>query len=328
MIRAMNRLLFVLSISFGSIAVGYLIQRVVRSRAPGADQALLPPSRRLKIISFFVLNPIATVSTFWGMNMPDSRVFGVPLVGLASVLIGMAGAMMAIRILKLPPFRAGSVFTCGTFSNIITIGGLVAYTLFREPGYAMVQFFNLAAFPAYYLLGYPISGNIGLGRKPVFKVSGASFKENPYLILPLAATGVGFGLRYANVTRPEFFSGVVGFIVPCVAATLGIAIGLTLSFTSVRSYLKEISIILVIRHLLVPVLVIPAAVLLGLGEVADGLPLKVTIILACMPVGFSALVPPAIYGFDLNLANSAWIVSTALLVVIIPILFLIFRVAF
>ena len=184
-------MLFILSVSFGSIAAGYLIRRFVRSRSTGADEAILSLSRRLKIIAFFFLNPIAAISTFWGMSIPDSRVFGLPAVGLASVLIGMGGAMVAIRIMKLPPYRAGSVFTCGTFSNIITIGGLVAYTLFREPGYGMVQFFNLAVFPAYYLFGYPISANVGLGRKPVFKVSIASFKENPYLIIPLMATGAG-----------------------------------------------------------------------------------------------------------------------------------------
>ena len=321
----MNRMLFILSVSFGSIAVGYIIRRIIRSRTERLDKTILSLSRRLKIISFFILNPIATVSTFWGMTISDSRVFGIPAVGLASVLIGMGGAMIVIRIMKLPPYRAGSVFTCGTFSNIITIGGLIAYTMFREPGYVMVQFFNLAAFPAYYLLGYPISANVGLGRKPVFKVSLASFKENPYLILPITATAVGLGLRYGGVARPEIFSHVVGFIVPCVAATLGIAIGLTLRFTSVRAYLREIGMILIIRHLLVPGVMIPAAVLLGLGDVADGLPLKVTIILSTMPVAFSSLVPPAIYGFDLDLANSAWMVSTVLLAIIVPLLFLVFR---
>ena len=40
-----------------------------------------------------------------------------------------------------------------------------------------------------------------------------------------------------------------------------------------------------------------------------------------MPVAFNALVPPAIFGFDLDLANSAWIVTTASLIVIVPALY-------
>ena len=41
-----------------------------------------------------------------------------------------------------------------------------------------------------------------------------------------------------------------------------------------------------------------------------------------MPVAFNALVPPSIFGFDLDLANSAWIVTTGLLAVIVPVLYL------
>ncbi len=328
MIRRMNRLLYILSVSFGSIAAGYLVRRIVALKAPGLEKGLPSLSRRLKILSFFILNPVAIMSTFWGMEFPDSRVFALPLAGLISVLIGITAAIAAIRIMKVPPFRAGSVFACGTLSNILTIGGLVAYTMFREPGYGMVQFFNVTTYPIYFLLVYPISGNIGNDRKPIFKVSWASFRENPYLILPLSAAGIGFGIRFTGLSRPEVFTGLVGFMVPCIAATLGVAIGLTLRFTGIRSYLREIAAIVVIRHLLVPGLMIPVGFLFGLDGVADGLPLKVIIILSCMPVAFSSLVPPAIYGFDLDLANSAWMVSTVLLALIVPVLFLVFRYAF
>jgi predicted permease len=40
-----------------------------------------------------------------------------------------------------------------------------------------------------------------------------------------------------------------------------------------------------------------------------------------MPVAFNALVPPVVYGFDLDLANSAWIITTLGLLVILPVLY-------
>lgn len=324
----MEQLLFILSISFGSIIVGYGAQRLIQSRKPGLDHTLPPVSRYMKLTAFFVFNPITFVSTFWAMPLADGRVLALPLLGLASVIIGMLGAVAVIRLLKIPPHRAGSVFTCVTFGNVLTIAGLIAYTFFGEPGYFLVQLTNLFMYPAYFLLGYPISANVGLGRKPVFKVSLASFKENPFLALPFAATATGIIIRAAGVPRPELLGHVVAFIVPCSAATLGISIGLTLKFTRVRSYLREIAAIIVVRHLLLPAILIPAAFLLGLHEISNGLPLKVAIILSCMPAAFSALVPPAIYGFDLDLANSAWMVSTALLAIIVPALYLVFRYVF
>jgi len=321
----MDRLLFILSISFGSIAAGYITRRVTGSRTRGFEKAIPSISRFLKLLAFFFLNPVAVVSTFWGASLPDGRVLALPLLGLGSVFAGMLAAYTAIKLMRIPPERAGSVFACGAFGNVLTIGGLIAYTFFREPGYFLVQLTNLTMYPAYFLLGYPISANIGLDRKPVFRLSLASFKENPFLVLPLAATAVGISIRLSGIPRPDILAGVVAFVVPISAAVLGFSIGLTLRFTRVKSYLGEITAVIVIRHLLLPLLMIPAAILLGFGNISDGLPLKITIILSCMPVAFSALVPAAIYGFDLDLANSAWMVSTGLLAVTVPLLFVVFH---
>jgi predicted permease len=320
----MDRLLYILAISFGSIAAGYAVKQVARNKKHRFETVLPAISRRLKLLAFFILNPIAFISTFWGASMPDIRVLTLPLLGLASIFIGMAAAFAAIRVLKIEAFRAGSVFTCGTVANVLTIGGLVAYTFFREPGYFLVQLTNLTMYPAYFLLVYPISANVGLGRKPVFKVSVAGFKENPYLLLPLTATVIGVIIRLVGPPRPPLFADTVGFIVPSSAAVLGLSIGVTLHFSRVRSYLREVAAILIIRHVVLPAIMISLAILLRFADIADGLPLKITIILSTMPVAFSALVPPAIYGFDLDLANSAWMVSTALLIIIVPVLYAVF----
>ena len=320
----MGRLLFILSISFGSIAVGVAIRTFISLKLPWKNETIRTISRRLKLIAFFFLNPVALLSTFWKLKVPDARILIFPFLGLVSILVGMISAMVAIRVLRAPPYRAGSVFTCGTFSNVLTMGGLVAYTMFREPGYALVQLFTLFMSPAYYLLCYPISANIGAGRRPVLKIGSANIRENPFLIIPLAAVALGFAIRFTGLARPVVLDGVVGFIVPCVTSMLGLAIGLTLRFAGFRSYAREIAVIVVIRHVLLPAIMIPTAVLIGFGRVSSGLPLKIMAIVSTMPVAFNAMVPPAIYGFDLDLANSAWIISTALLAVIVPALFLVF----
>jgi len=326
MIGAMSRLLFILGITFGSMAAGYLVQRIVRGRYSSVQDAISSISRRLKILAVFILEPIAIISTFWGIDIPDARLLALPVLGPTVVLIGMAAAVAAVRILKSPPYRAGSVFTCGTFSNMLTIGGLISFTFLGEPGYALVQLLSLATGPTYIILAYPISSNIGHGRKPVFKVSLASIKENPLLLVPIVATALGIGMHSAGVARPEVFVQVVAVVIPCVAAVLGISIGLSLRFTGFRSYLREIGAVLIIRFLVVPAVIIPAALLLRFGDIADGLLLKVTIIISVMPVAFNALVPPAIYGFDLDLANSAWMVSTGFLAIIVPLLYVVLRV--
>jgi hypothetical protein len=41
-----------------------------------------------------------------------------------------------------------------------------------------------------------------------------------------------------------------------------------------------------------------------------------------MPVAFMAMVPPTLYDLDVDLANAAWLVTTGLLVVVVPALWL------
>ncbi len=328
MIRVMDRLLFILAVSFGSIAAGYAIKRIIEWKSTKAPKVLPPLSRRLKLLTFFMLNPVAVISTFWGIDLPHTLAIELPALGLVTVLLGMGASLAAIRILKLPPYRAGSVFACGTLGNVLTLAGLIAYTFLGEWGYFLVLLTNITLYPSFFLLGYPISANVGLGRKPVFKVSLENLKENPFLLVPLAATGIGIGIRAVGISRPDVFANVVAYIVPCSAAMVGLAIGITLRFTGIRSYSKEIIAILIVRHLVLPAVVVPIGILLGLGRISDGAPLMVILIIASMPVAFSALVPPAIYGFDLDLANSGWLVSTGLLAIIVPLLFLVYRVAF
>jgi predicted permease len=61
----------------------------------------------------------------------------------------------------------------------------------------------------------------------------------------------------------------------------------------------------------------------GSGGSTGGLPLKVVALLAFMPVGVIALVPPTLYGGDLDLANSGWLATTAAILGILPLLVLV-----
>ena len=73
-----------------------------------------------------------------------------------------------------------------------------------------------------------------------------------------------------------------------------------------------------IKFLIVPLAIGGLAYLIGYGEIENGLPLKVVIVLTTMPVAFSALIPPSIYDLDLDLANACWFFTTACLIWVLP----------
>ena len=76
-----------------------------------------------------------------------------------------------------------------------------------------------------------------------------------------------------------------------------------------------------IRKGMLSLLLVPLAALAGLGSIDGGLPLRVVTVLSCMPVAMTALVPPALFGLDVDMANALWIFSTLALVVILPVLY-------
>lgn len=107
-------------------------------------------------------------------------------------------------------------------------------------------------------------------------------------------------------------------IIPFGTLILLISIGLGMKFGKVRNYTNECLAISVIKFVLVPLIVSAAAFLLGYGEIEEGLPLKVLIILSSTPIVFTALIPPSIYDLDLDLANSCWLVTTLSIALILP----------
>jgi predicted permease len=92
---------------------------------------------------------------------------------------------------------------------------------------------------------------------------------------------------------------------------------------TIQDYLRECVAVSAIKFLIVPVILTLTAFLLGYGKIEEGLPLKVVMILSSMPVAFTALVPPSLYDLDVDLANSCWLFSTSLLVVVLPVLYIV-----
>jgi len=129
---------------------------------------------------------------------------------------------------------------------------------------------------------------------------------------------VGGILNVSGIARPEFFRAVNSIFIPLGTIILLTSIGLAMRFRSVRNYLRECISVSLIKFILVPAFISTLARMVGLGGIEDGLPLKVVMILSSMPVAFTALVPPSIYDLDLDLANSCWLFTTALLILVLP----------
>ena len=196
---------------------------------------------------------------------------------------------------------------------------MVCFVFLGEKGFAFVPIYKLFEELSYYSIGFPIAKYYS-SNSSAERISDRikSLARDPFILVAVSSIITGGLLNLSGVHRPGFYKGVISLFVPLGTILLLTSIGLALRFRKVRDYLKECVSVSVIKFLLVPILVTSVAYMLGFGNIDGGLPLKVVIILSCMPVAFNALIPPSIYDLDLDLANSCWFFTTALLIFVLP----------
>lgn len=317
----MERLVFILIVSFGSLALGYAIRRA------GAGALRIPFARFvrvsgvLKLIALVGIQPIPIINSFWNLDLVDSRLLSLPLLGSLSLVTGGVAAIVYIRLFRIPAYEAGSVFTAGMFTNIGTFGALIGYVLYGPLGFTVVQLFRVFEEIIYYAVGFPLSQQISRGALRQFRFNWRLVTDRPIIAVPIGAIIVGFVLRGTAVSAPVFLSDLSSLLVPIMTGILGLAIGLTLRITKIGEYRKHVLLVLSIKYVIIPAVIIPIAFLFGLHHLMDGVALRMVVMLSFLPTAFFALVPPVLYDFDLDLANSAWLGTTVAFLFVFPVVY-------
>ncbi len=316
-------MLFILGVSFGSILLGYIIQLLYVQLLKGEYQRAARISTILKIISLLVIQPVTIIHSFWNLNLGvHTQLLMLPALGVLALAAGAGGALLFIRIFHVSPKKAGSVFTTSMFSNFGSFGALIGYGLYGQLGFSLVQLYRAFEEVIYFSIGFPLSQQVSQGNLRGLRISRRMIMERPIILIPISGIIIGSLMNISGISSPKMLTNATHILIPLMAGLMGLSIGLTLRTSKIRNYTREILMVLAVKNLIVPAVVIPAAFLLGLGGILDGAPLRVVIFISFMPSAFLALVPPVLYDFDLDLANSAWLATTGALLVVFPLLYM------
>ena len=313
----MGNLLLVLFLTIGSVVLGLVLQAVFKKKSEQVRKI----SKYLKIGTIFFLNPVSMLISFWTFSLSGKLII-FPFLGISLPIINGAFSILLTKKMHIEPSKAASVFAAGTFSNIQTFGGLTAFVLFGSDGYSLMMLFNIFISLITYFIGYPVSGSIANGGNLKALLKKTPIRKQLYLFLPLIAFVAGLILNYSGVQRPEAFGTVKNWIIPISTASLGISAGLTINLSKTRKPEKEVLLICLIKFVLSPATMALICLAAGMNSVMGGLPMIIAVIAAAMPVGFNALVPPVVYGFDIDIANSAWVISTLFFIVVLSVVFI------
>ncbi len=318
----MHKIIFSLGLIFFGLSFGYSIQILVRTgklRLPIHIDYLRKGIQ--KGVLLFVV-PVTVMGAIWIMNLEDMRIVALPFMGAFHFLLGGTIAIFGARLFRLDKKETGSLFCCGFFTNIGSVGGLITYMLLGEKGFALVPVYKVIGDIIYYAVGFPVAKFFSTSsvKKESAGVVLKRVSRDIFVIASLVAITIGTALNLAGIERPFFYTKINALFIPTSAFLMLTSIGLAMSFGKVKNYKRECFLISCIKFIIMPVVLGSLALLLGFGQLMGGLVLKVVVILSFMPVAFTALVPPSIYELDLDLANACWLVTTLCLVFIIPFL--------
>jgi len=319
----MYRFLSALALMFSALAAGYLLRVLIERRILRLPFELLKIRKFLQTVALLFFIPLTFLGAVWIVNLDNLKILALPFIEVFAIVLGGSLAYGFARAQSLTRRQTGPYIVTGAFANVGSIGGLICYMFLGEAAFALVGLYKLFEELMYFAFALPLAKSFSLDHKKNDSL-GSRFKKvlaDPFVLVPLSGLAVGLILNLTGVPRPEFYSRVNSIFIPAIPVLLLLSIGLAMRFGSVRKYFWKSAAIVLIRQIMVPAAVVGIALALGFGTIADGLPLKVVLILSCMPVAFIAMVPTTIYDLDVELANSNWLLTNSLLVVLVPALY-------
>jgi predicted permease len=321
----MQKLLFSLLLIVSGLVCGYLLQQLIRRRTD-QHHLLLPRLRKfLQRLSMLGIMPISFVGALWMIPFGDMRVALLPLLGSGVILLGGVFGLLAAILLHKRGTQKSVLFCCGCFSNIGSLGGLTSFVFFGEKGFALLALYKVFEEIIYFSIGFPIARYLRSADNDLhIRDRLLELFRDPFFLVATGSFLGGLCLNLSGIMRPPFYETLNNLFIPVGIFLILVSVGLSMRFSSVRSHLVEGVAVSLIKFIILPLIAGFAAYLFGLHKFQDGLPLKIALIGASMPVAFNALVAASIYDLDLDLANSCWLITTCALVVVLPWLYFLF----
>lgn len=334
----MSQLLTTLALIICSLAAGYLYRLYRLQRGPAlapSPEGAPPPAEALRKLAARIQRtvitaviPLVLTNAFWGLRLAGGVLALFPVLGVLSHLIGGAVGLLLSRRFGHTRRQAGSMFTCGAFTNLASFGALVTVTFYGEAGYALAALFKLFEPVIYFGIGFPIAKLFSDQAPPGagFRLDLRALARDPIVLMPVGGILAGSLLNASGWARPDSLGHLIRPLVMVSTSMMLLSVGMNLRPAATGAYRREAVAIAGVKHLLMPLTMAALGGLLGFHRIGDGMAYRVLLTMASLPVAFNSLVPPTLYGLDVDLANASWLVSTGLFLgAVLPLLYLLSR---
>ena len=311
------RILYVLTDLIAPLVVGYYLHQ----------RQLVPETTINKLIKFNVVFVYTLLSllSFWVLPLSWSLLL-VPFFGFLLVLLpGAIGyGLLARRIPNL--LDRGAYIASAMLANLGTLGGVCAFILYNEEGFAYSQLIGTCQNVMLCLIVFPMAQYHYLKHTASVRKTSRlhAFREMFLSVNQMSLIGmiIGMLLNAGGIARPAALGPIFQSLVHIAAWIAMLPVGFLIDFKQVRHYEQKVRSLSLLRFVITPLIFVLLTRLLVDDPVLRG----TLLILAFCPTAINAVLASKIYHLSVDLAVSSFVITTAaFLFLFFPLLFFLLK---
>ena len=303
-----SRIIFVFTDLILPLIVGYFLHK---------EKLLTDKTTNLMIkFNVIVVYTLLTTLSFWVLPISWDLIWLVPFGMLYVFLPGAIGEITFAKRHK-SLLNRGAYIMSAMLSNIGTLGGVCAFILYNETGFAYTQIIAscqnilvvLVCFPlAQYYYNKHVSASHKYEGHLNFRKMFLSW--NQLSILGIVA---GLVLNVQGVERPEILSTLFQCLVHFGAWIALLPVGFLINFSHTKYYYSRVWDLAVLRFVIMPAVIYFVSRLVF----TDTILLDTLFVCAMCPTAINAVLASRLYKLNVDLAVTSFIMTTAMFLLII-----------
>ncbi len=271
--------------------------------------------------NIILVSTVLSLLSFWVLPLSPELLW-LPLFGFLYVLLpGFLGAITFARRHQNLLDR-GAYIMSAMLSNIGTLGGLCAFILYNEIGFAYAQIVGTFQNVLLVLLCFPLAQYYHTKYTAAQQKTKIHFRFREMFLtwnqLSVLGMVAGILLQLAGIERPPILGTFFQNLVHIGAWTALLPVGYLVDFQRARHYYRRVLDLIPLRFIIVP-----AVIGLLIHQLFDDqILLGTLVILATVPTAINAVLTSRLYKLNVDLAVASFLMTTILfLFLIFPAIF-------
>jgi predicted permease len=229
-----------------------------------------------------------------------------PFFAIVIMLLSLAVAFAAGKILRLPPPLMGAFLLVAAFANTGYLGFPMTIGLFGEQNLVKSVFYDFGTVALLFTVGIMLAGYYG---DPEHKMN--IIKE--FALFP-SVLALAAGLCFNPIPLPEFLIKTLEYLGQATVPIIMLTVGLTLEGKRIGKYAAPLAAILAVKLLISPIFAYATVAAAGLS----GADMGVVVLEASMPAVMLSLVVGLKYKLDVEFTSLAILTSIVASLITIP----------